>query len=95
VTDVHGGLRGQLEQAPHGAIELMRIATGEVGSCAAHVGHEERVADEHRAIDEVGHVGGCVARHQECLRLDVADHERLAVLEEVVELASVGQEAAL
>jgi hypothetical protein len=73
----------------------MRIATGEVGSCAAHVGHEERVADEHRAIDEVGHVGGCVARHQECLRLDVADHERLAVLEEVVELASVGQEAAL
>ena len=73
----------------------MRIATGEVGSCAAHVGHEERVADKDGVVHPIGHVGRGVPRHQHRGGLDLTDPEDLAVLEEVVELASVGQEAAL
>ncbi|MCY1369780.1 hypothetical protein D9M69_568340 [compost metagenome] len=94
MADVQRGLGRQREQPPHRAVELARVAARKVGAGAAQVGHEERVADEDRVVDEVRHVGRRVAGHAQGLRLDLADVKAFAVLEQVVELAAVGQEVA-
>ena len=68
----------------------MRVAAREIGTGRAVVGHEQRVADEHRVLDLVGDVGRRMAGRVEHLRLELADVEALAVLEQVIEVAAVG-----
>ena len=84
--------RGQREQAADRAVELARVAAGEVGARRAVVGHEEGVADEHRVADHVGQVGRACGRDVHHDRSIVAEPEALAVLEQLVELRAVARE---
>lgn len=84
MADVNHGLGRQRQQAAHRPVQLVGVAAGEVGACAAHVGHEEGVAHEHRAVPLVGHVGRRVPRHPQCGGQQCADGEDLAIFEEVV-----------
>jgi hypothetical protein len=95
VADIHRRLGWQVEQPLHRCVQLVSVAPGKVGARAAQVRHEERVADERRAADEVRHVGRRVSRHEQGGGFNGADAEGLAVLEQMVELAAIGQEAAL
>ena len=68
------------------------VAAGEVAARSAHIGHEERIAHEHRITHLVGHAGRGVAGHRQRLRLQGANRKGVAVFKQVVELAAVGSE---
>jgi hypothetical protein len=63
----------------------------EVRARGAEVRHEHGVADEHCIADLVGHAGRRVARRIDHLRVDGADLEMLAVLEQVIKLRAVAR----
>jgi len=88
-----GGWQGQ--QALDGVVQLRGIPARKVGARRAHVGQEQGVADEDRILDLVGHVGRRVAGHVQGRDRQATDLEALAVGQQAVELAAVGQEAAL
>ena len=94
VTD---GSRRQGEQAAQRTIEGARVATGEVATGGAGIGHEQRVADEHRLLvtlgEQVTDASGGVARGVHDRDAQAADRDRLAIGKEMVELAAVGGEA--
>ena len=79
----------QRQQLADGAVENAGVATGKVGPRRAVVGHEQRVAHEHRILDLVGDVCRRVARRMKDLDVEISKLEALAVGKEVVELAAV------
>lgn len=96
VAHEHAGLVRQGEQlVVDRAIHGMRVAAREVAAGSAVVGHEQGIADEGGVADQVGHAGRGMAGGVDGPGLDVADPERLAVVEQVVELAAVGGELRL
>lgn len=68
---------------------LVRVTTGKIRASRAEIGYEDRIPDEGRITDDESHVGGRVSRNMEGNAFELAEGERLAVLEKVVELRSV------
>src|SRR3546814_999549 len=83
----------QGEQLLDRLVQRARVAAREITTGSAVIGHEQRVADERRITDDIGHAGRGVARGMDGARLDVADLESIAIVEQVVELAAIGREA--
>lgn len=95
VADKHARVARQVQDATHRTVEDARISAGKIGASAADIRHEQCVADEHHAIHQVRHVGRRVPWHPKRRRFDVTDAEGFSVLEEMIELAAIRQEAAL
>ena len=87
-------LRRQLENAAQRAEQLACIAAGEVGTRGTIVGHEHRVADEHRIADHIGIVCGGVAGDVQDRHGNLADPELVAVLPQLIEIRPVALEVA-
>ena len=51
----------------------MRVAAREVGARRAHIRHEHGVADEDGVTKPVRYIGWSVARHEQCLALQLSD----------------------
>ena len=79
----------QCEQPVDGTVQRACIAAREVRACGAIVGHEQRVADEHRLADAVRHAGRRMAGRVHHLDLQPADCDGLPVAEKTVEFAAV------
>ena len=92
MTHEQPGFAGQGQQAAHRAVELARVAAGEVASRRAHVRREQRVANEHGVAEAVGHARRRVTGDGEGLAGKIAGREALAIGEQVVELGTVGAE---
>ncbi|MNF73320.1 hypothetical protein D3C84_553170 [compost metagenome] len=82
----------QLEQLADRAEQQPRIATGEIATGGAVVGHEQGVADEGRIADHIGHAGRGMPGRMDGAGFEVADPEALAVTQQAVELAAIGGE---
>src|SRR3546814_6192029 len=92
-SDLEARGRRQRQDLADRAVELARVAAGEVAARGAVVRHEERVAYEGGIADDVGRAGGGMARRVHHAGFEGADREGLAVLEQLVELAPVRSEA--
>ena len=65
------------------------VSAGEVAACGADVGHEERVAHEHRITKAVGHTGRCGAGHLDHAAVQLTEFDDIALAKQVIELRSV------
>src|SRR3546814_18142718 len=83
----------QGEQLLDRLVQRARVAAREIATGSAVVGHEQRVADERRITDDIGHAGRGVARGMDGARLDVADLEGIPLVEQVVDRAAIGRNA--
>ena len=83
---------GKRQNALDGAIELARIAAGEVAAGGAEIRHENRIANEHSIPNDVGDTGWRVARRMQHAGLQAADFERLAIGPKVIELRAICRE---
>src|SRR3546814_7617377 len=66
--------------------------TREIGTCGPEIRHEDRVADESGIADDEGHVCRGVARNVQRNTFQLANLERLAIVEQLVELRAVAFE---
>ena len=87
--------RRQREDLADRPIELAGIAAGKIAARGAVIRHEQRVADKGGIADDVGHAGRCMARRVDGSCLDAAQPEGLAILEQMLELATIAGEAGL
>src|SRR4029453_17889145 len=92
VAQLEAGFRRERQYLSNGAIELSCIAAREIGTGCAVVRHEERIPDESCIADDIGHAGRRVAGGVHGVSFDRAELERVAILEEAIELAAVALE---
>ena len=78
------------EQFAHRTEELVRVAAGEICARGPVIGHEQRVADEHRIADLVADVGGGVAGRVQHFDLHFADLQNMSISEQPVEVGALG-----
>ena len=89
VPDKDASLGRQTQDAMDGLVQRGRVAAREVGPCGAIVRHEERIADEGRVIDHIGDAGRCMAGRMDDAYGQLAERERVAIVEQGIEGATV------
>ena len=91
----HPGFVRQGEKFLNRLIELAGIAAGKIAARSAEVRHEECIADEQGIADMKAHAGGRVARRPDGPGVEIANLEKLAILEKVIELRPISTEGRL
>ncbi len=83
---------GQFQDALDGAVKHAGIAAWKIGTRRSTVRHEERVADECRVADDMGHASRRVTGREHREGLQIADSICVAILEKAIKLAAIALE---
>ena len=92
VADEQARFVRQGEQSPDRTVEHGGVAAGEIAARRTAVGHEDRIADEERIADKIGHAVAGVTGHGDHPHFGLAETEGFVVGEQVIELRAVGGE---